>query len=33
VRFPTAVLDYTAREGDVGIMQRCLQEKFGYRSS
>ena len=37
---PTAVLEqiqedggirYTAREGDVGIMQRCLQEKFGYR--
>ena len=24
-------LSYTAREGDVGIMQRCLQEKFGYR--
>jgi hypothetical protein len=37
---PSAVLDqiyedgrlsYSAREGDVGIMQRCLQEKFGYR--
>jgi hypothetical protein len=37
---PTAVLEqisenggirYTAREGDVGIMQRCLQEKFGYK--
>ena len=36
---PTAVLNqiyedgrlsYSAREGDVGIMQRCLQEKFGY---
>jgi hypothetical protein len=36
---PTAVLEqvqedgglrYTAREGDVGIMQRCLQEKFQY---
>jgi hypothetical protein len=24
-------LSYTAREGDIGIMQRCLQEKFGYR--
>jgi len=37
---PTAVLEqiqedgaisYSAREGDVGIMQRCLEEKFGYR--
>lgn len=24
-------LSYSAREGDVGIMQRCLEEKFGYR--
>jgi len=37
---PTAVLQqiredggisYSAREGEVGIMQRCLEEKFGYR--
>jgi hypothetical protein len=37
---PTAVLQqisvdggisYRAREGDVGIMQRCLQERYGYR--
>lgn len=41
LRAPTAVLhqiqedggiSYSAREGDVGIMDRCLQEKFGYRS-
>lgn len=25
-------LSYTAREGDIGIMQRCLEDKFGYRS-
>jgi hypothetical protein len=25
-------LSYSAREGDAGIMQRCLEEKFGYRS-
>ena len=24
-------LSYTAREGDIGIMQRCLEDKFGYR--
>jgi hypothetical protein len=39
-RAPSAVLNqvhedgrlsYTAREGDVGIMQRCLQENFGFR--
>ncbi|HYS15619.1 MAG TPA: hypothetical protein VET45_01740 [Candidatus Binatia bacterium] len=24
-------LSYSAREGDVGIMQRCLEAKFGYR--
>jgi len=38
---PSAVLEqiredggvsYTAREGDAGIMQRCLEDKFGYRS-
>ena len=39
-RAPSAVLDqinengslsYSAREGDIGIMQRCLEDKFGYR--
>ena len=24
-------LSFSAREGDIGIMQRCLQEKFDYR--
>ena len=24
-------LSYSAREGDIGIMQRCLEDKFGYR--
>lgn len=41
LKAPTAVLEqlredgglsYSAREGDIGIMQRCLEEKFGYRS-
>jgi hypothetical protein len=25
-------LSYTAREGDIGIMQRCLEDTFGYRA-
>lgn len=25
-------LSYSGREGDVGIMQLCLQDKFGFRS-
>jgi hypothetical protein len=37
---PSAVLNqihedgrfsYSAREGDIGIMQRCLEQKYGYR--
>ena len=24
-------LSYSAREGDIGIMHRCLQEQFDYR--